>query len=80
MPTLLRWNGFRFYFFSSDGDEPPHVHIDRDGATAKYWLSPVVLARNIGFNPRDLRVIEGKVGEERARFLEAWRDYFGTQA
>lgn len=80
MPTLLRWNGFRFYFFSSDGDEPPHVHIDRDDATAKYWLSPVGLARNIGFNPRDLRLIEGKVIEEQVKFLEAWRDYFGTQA
>lgn len=80
MPTLLRWNGFRFYFFSSDGEEPPHVHIDRDDATAKYWLSPVGLARNIGFNARDLRVIESKVVEEKTRFLEAWRDYFGTQA
>ncbi len=79
MPTLLRWNGFRFYFFSSDGDEPPHVHIDRDDATAKYWLSPVGLLET-SVNPRDLRVIEAKVIEEQARFLEAWRDYFGTQA
>ena len=80
MPTLLRWNGFRFYVFSSDGNEPAHVHIDRDGATAKYCLTPVRLARNIGFNPRDLRILEAKVEEEQVRFLEAWRDYFNTQA
>jgi hypothetical protein len=80
MPTLLRWNGFRFYFFSSDGDEPPHVHIDRDGATAKYWLSPVRLARNVGLNARDLRLVEDKVAEEQTRFLEAWHGYFGRSS
>ncbi len=80
MPTLLRWNGFRFYFFSSDGDEPPHVHIDRDGATAKYWLSPVRLARNVGLNARDLRLVEDKVAEEQIRFLEAWHGYFSRSS
>jgi hypothetical protein len=75
MPTLLRWNGYRFYFFSSDGDEPPHVHVDRDEATAKYW-SPVRLARQIGYNPRELRAVEEKILEEQARFLEAWHGYF----
>jgi hypothetical protein len=80
MPTLLRWNGFRFYFFSSDGDEPPHVHIDRDAATAKYWLSPVRLARNVGLNARDLRLVEDKVSEEQGRFLEAWHGYFGRSS
>jgi len=80
MPTLLRWNGFRFYFFSSDGDEPPHVHIDRDAATAKYWLSPVPLARNVGLNARDLRLVEDKVAEEQIRFLEAWHGYFGPSS
>jgi hypothetical protein len=80
MPTLLRWNGYRFYFFSSDGDEPPHVHIDRDAATAKYWLSPVRLARNIGFSARDLRVLDAKVAEEQVRFLEAWHEYFGRSS
>lgn len=48
MPTILRWNGYRFYFFSNEGAEPPHIHIDKAGNSAKYWLQPVALARNIG--------------------------------
>ena len=41
MPTVLRIGPYRFYFFSNEGDEPPHVHVDRDAATAKVWLDPV---------------------------------------
>ncbi|HJU31624.1 MAG TPA: DUF4160 domain-containing protein [Hyphomicrobiaceae bacterium] len=43
MPTILRWNGYRFYFFSNERDEPPHMHIDKGGNSAKFWLLPVGL-------------------------------------
>jgi hypothetical protein len=39
-------------------NEPPHVHVDRDNLSAKFWLNPVGLARNLGFNARELRQIE----------------------
>ncbi|MBI1251744.1 MAG: DUF4160 domain-containing protein [Alphaproteobacteria bacterium] len=77
MPTVLRWNGYRFYFFSNEGSEPPHIHIDRGGSTAKYWLTPVALARNIGYSAKELKEIEAKVSAESAALLEAWRVHFG---
>lgn len=54
MPTVLRWNGYRFYFFSNERSEPPHIHIDKGGHSAKFWPSPVGLARNFGYPDRDL--------------------------
>ena len=54
MPTVLRLDGFRFYFYSHEPNEPPHVHVDRAEATAKLWLEPVTLASNTGFSPREL--------------------------
>ena len=77
MPTVLRWNGYRFYFFSNEGFEPPHIHVDKAENTAKFWLSEVSVVRNIGFSQRELSIIEAKVVEERERFLEAWHEYFG---
>jgi hypothetical protein len=50
MPTVLRWNGYRFYFFSNEGSEPPHIHVDKGGNSVKYWLEPVSMARNFGFS------------------------------
>jgi hypothetical protein len=77
MPTVLRWNGYRFYFFSNEGAEPPHIHVDKGGSTAKYWLEPVALARNIGYSARELRDVEAKISAESAAFLEKWREHFG---
>jgi len=79
VPTVLRWNGYRFYFFSNEGSEPAHIHIDKAGSTAKFWLNPVALARNIGFSRQELAEIEAKVAEQRATFEEAWNDHFSRR-
>ncbi len=76
MPTLLRWNGYRFYFWSREPDEPPHVHVDNAGKTAKIWLETVDVAYYHGFTSKEMRHIMEKVQEYREVFLEAWYDYF----
>ena len=78
MPTVLRIGPYRFYFFSNEGDEPPHVHVDRDAATAKAWLDPVALARSRGFRAKEIGAILAIVIEHRETLLEAWHDHFGT--
>jgi len=78
MPTVLIWNGYRFYFFSNEGQEPPHIHVDRAENSVKFWLDPVSVARNYGFSQREVRALEVKVREERERFVEAWNVYFGN--
>jgi hypothetical protein len=78
MPTVLVWNGYRFYFFSNEGNEPPHIHIDKAENSVKFWLEPISEARNYGFSNRELRQIEDKVRDEQQAFLKAWHDYFGT--
>ena len=41
MPTILRDGPYRCFFYSGEGREPPHVHVERDDAVAKFWLHPV---------------------------------------
>ena len=77
MPTVLRIGSFKFYFYSHEPNEPPHIHIDRDRYSAKFWLDPVTLAKNIGFSPQELRKLEKLVMENRTLILEAWHEYFG---
>ena len=80
MPTILRWRGYRFYFFSNEGSEPPHIHVDKGGNTVKFWLEPVSVARNIGFAKREQQLIAGKVASERDAFLKAWHEYFDSES
>ena len=77
MPTVLRLEAYRFYFYSHEPNEPPHVHVDRDEASLKAWLTPVALARNRGFRPREINAILGLVEEHRTTLLEAWHAHFG---
>lgn len=49
MPTVLRVAGYRFFFFSNEGDEPTHIHVETAGKHAKHWLGPVVLASSHGY-------------------------------
>ena len=41
MPTILTVGPYRFFFYACDGDEPPHVHVEREFRIAKFWLFPV---------------------------------------
>ncbi len=78
MPTIMRSGPYRFYFYSHESSEPPHIHVDRDESSAKFWLQPVGLARNFGFSPSELRRLQKRVSEHREAFLEAWHGHFGA--
>ena len=77
MPTILREGPYRFFFYAGDRQEPPHVHVTRDDATAKFWLEPVRLERAVGFRPPELRRIEEIILENEAEFVRSWHEYFG---
>ena len=77
MPTVFRIGPYRFYFYSHEPNEPPHVHVDRDEATIKVWLEPVEQARSRGFRAHEISAIVAMVDEHCAASLEAWHDYFG---
>jgi hypothetical protein len=64
------------YFYSHEPNEPPHIHVDRDEQSAKFWLEPVVLARNLGFGPAELRRVQRLVAENQILCLEKWRERF----
>ncbi len=78
MPTIARIGPYRIYFYSHDRAEPPHVHVDRDESTAKFWLNPVSLAYNIGFRARELRDVRRMVTDHATEWLEIWHDNFGA--
>lgn len=76
MPTVLRSGPYRLFFYSSDGDEPPHVHVERDENTAKFWLGSVRLQSSGGFKPAEVRQIQRLVEERRAELVRSWDAYF----
>ncbi len=78
MPVVFRYKGFRFLFYANEGNprEPVHIHAIKDGIDAKFWLNPVRLAYNDGFDARTLRELVEVVESNTAQIEEAWHEFF----
>ena len=76
MPTVLRLGPYRFFFYAGDGDEPPHVHAERDNSEAKIWLDPSRLERSGGFSAQEIRQIEQIVTAHLDQLMDAWNEFF----
>ena len=76
MPTVLRAKGFRFFFFSNEGAEPPHIHVECGENYAKFWLEPVELQRSVGFNAAEVNELAKIVEDNKKLLKERWYEFF----
>ena len=74
MPTILRVRGYRIGFYSSEPEEPAHVHVQKSGCEAKFWLGPVQLSWNKGFREAELRQIVRILAQHEARLIDDWNE------
>jgi hypothetical protein len=81
VPTVLFLKGWRFFFHSNEGNEPPHMHVAKAESEGKFWLDrerfdvPAAFIHNIA--PADLRFIRKTLLEHFDELLEAWKDVQG---
>ncbi|MEJ0000723.1 MAG: DUF4160 domain-containing protein [Verrucomicrobiota bacterium] len=75
MPTVLRVQGYQFYFYSHETTEPPHIHVDKGDSSCKFWLQPIALARNYGFPDVELNRMD-IILENHSLLLSKWHEYF----
>jgi hypothetical protein len=81
VPTVFWEKGFRFFFTSWDCIERPHVHAERGGALAKYWLEPEVeLDDSQGLTRSEARDVNGIVQARREELLGAWWQHCGPRS
>lgn len=78
MPTVLSVKGHRFFFFSLEGNEPPHIHVEYEENVAKFWLNPIALASSYGFKSHELARIRAIIIKHRELFVERWHEFFGN--
>lgn len=79
MPTILNLFGLRFYFYSRE-HEPVHVHVESGDGVAKFEINDqVVLVDNRGLKPKDIRLAESILEENRENLVNEWNRYFGKE-
>jgi hypothetical protein len=81
VPVAFRYKGYRFFFFSNEGDplEPMHVHVRRGEAVAKFWMLPQIsLAESYGMKSAELRELM-QVAENSRELIEGyWNEHLSV--
>ncbi len=80
MPTLLRIKGYRFFFFTREGNEPAHIHVDQAERYAKFWLTPLQLTESKGFRSGELGELKKLIEQNKEYFLEKWDEYHSRKS
>ncbi|PWU22829.1 MAG: hypothetical protein C5B49_00070 [Bdellovibrio sp.] len=81
MPVILRYKGYRFFFFSNEGSprEPLHVHVRKGGASAKFWVQPVVvIEESYGLTSGELKELAAVIEANKATIERSWYEFFGS--
>jgi hypothetical protein len=81
MPTVFRYRGYRFFFYSNEGDplEPLHIHVIKGENVAKFWIEPeVTVSQNYGMNPSELTKLIKIVSDHEEIIREFWNEYFNN--
>ncbi len=78
MPNVFTYRGWRYFFYSNENNEPPHVHVRKDGREVKIWLHDISLASNRHCTDKEINTILKKVKQEQDVIMEAWNAHFGN--
>lgn len=79
MPKVIEQDGFKFFFFSNEGNppEPCHIHVRKGGALAKFWITEKIeLDYSSGFNSSELSKIVKIANRNILKIKGAWNEFF----
>lgn len=79
MPTVFRIDGYRFFFFSNEGNEPVHIHVESGDGYCKFWVNPTRLAYSVGYNSKELNKISKLVDSNTPKIESSWNEYFSDK-
>ena len=77
MPEVFRKEGFVFFFYTNENNEPMHIHVRKAGGFAKFWLLPLELDYSKGMKTSDIRNAEEIIENNIEIIKEKWYNVFG---
>lgn len=77
MPKVLFVNGFSFFFYSNENNEPAHIHVSKGSAEGKIWLQhSLTVAYFYGFSNTEQKEIIEITTSNYKFFKTKWNEYF----
>ena len=75
MPTVLRIDGYRFFFFS-DEHLPRHIHIEKGESYLRIELDTFKVTDRYKISNKEVTRLIKLVRINRKKLKEAWDEYF----
>lgn len=79
MPTILYIDGWRFFFYSNERNEPIHIHCKKAEKEGKYWLDrdnfDVMESFSFQMNNKDKRIVKKIIFEYFELIEKAWDEF-----
>jgi len=79
LPTVLLKKGWRFFFFSNEGNEPIHIHVVKGEKSCKYFLDEsnieIKMAFQRNMKVRDIREVKEIIFENFNYIIEQWKEF-----
>ena len=80
MPVVLRYKGYKFFFYSNEGNEPIHIHAEKNGMECKYWLNveeyEIAEAHAYNLTIQMKREIKKIIYDHFDYIVSEWNNYF----
>ncbi|MBW6534613.1 MAG: DUF4160 domain-containing protein [Mariniphaga sp.] len=77
-PTVFKKRNYRFFFFSRE-EKRIHIHVISPDGEAKFWIEPEIeLVKKVGFNQKQIKLLEQIIKENRDEIRSSWRKHFGS--
>lgn len=87
LPNLFTFSGFKIYFWSNEGSEPIHVHVQKwkhTSASAKFWLlsnGTCELANNKAqLSSKQIRILGKFITVNFEEICDAWKKFFNEDS
>jgi len=75
MPTVLRIDGYRFFFFS-DEHTPEHIHIEKGDSYARIEIESLKVTDTYNLNSKELKKLVSLVTKNKDKLKGTWNEYF----
>ncbi|MBT3233742.1 MAG: DUF4160 domain-containing protein [Calditrichaeota bacterium] len=79
MPSIFKYKGFRFFFYSNEGNpqEPLHVHVRKGESVAKFWLEPEpMIAESYALTSSELKELLTVALKNKDKIRRFWDEHF----
>ncbi|HRE41993.1 MAG TPA: DUF4160 domain-containing protein [Ignavibacteria bacterium] len=80
MPEVFRKNGWRFFFYSNEGNEPIHIHCQNSEKTCKFFidikLKELYLADSKNVSNSDISKVKKMIIDNLDVIILKWNEHF----